>query len=219
MTTNKDAKREVRARMKKTGESYTAARAQVRRANPPKSTWPELAGMSDAAAKKKTGKDWAAWVKWLDSKNATSLTHPQIAKLIRKSFPDIGGWWTQGVTVAYERIRGFREIGQRRDDKTFDANKSKTFPVHVSRLYEAFSRKRQRAKWLAEELDVRAPNKDKSLRATWSDGTQVSFYFTDKGESKSSVAIQHSGHATKKKADAHKALWHERLQALARVLS
>lgn len=183
------------------------------------STWPALAGISDEAVSKKTGKSWADWVHWLDSENATSLSHPEIAKLIRARFPDISGWWSQGITVAYERIRGLREVGQRRDTKTFDANKSKTFHVHVSRLYAAFSRKRERSKWLTVEVSVRSPRKDKSMRLDWADGTKVTIGFWDKGAEKSSVSLQHSGHATKKKADAAKAFWHERLHALVGVFS
>ncbi|MFK8004514.1 MAG: hypothetical protein AB8H86_33410 [Polyangiales bacterium] len=185
----------------------------------PESTWPVLAGISDDAVKKKTDKSWVEWVRWLDAENATSLTHPQIAKLILARFPEVGGWWSQGITVAYERIRGLREVGQRRDTKAFDANKSKTFHVHVSRLYTAFSRKRERAKWLKVERSVRVPRKDKSMRVDWADGTKVAVHFWDKGASKSSVSIQHSGHTTKKKADAAKVFWHERLQELALVLS
>ncbi len=67
MPRDKDLKRLVRARMTKTGESYTAARAQVtRKAKPAQPTVPppvvepapnfaELAGMSDEAVKEKTG--------------------------------------------------------------------------------------------------------------------------------------------------------------------
>ncbi len=79
MTENKDLKRLVRARMKKTGEAYTAARAQVirkpkaktRTLAPPAPAasssvnpkdYAELAGMSDAVIKEKTGCKWEAWV-------------------------------------------------------------------------------------------------------------------------------------------------------------
>lgn len=206
MTKNKGTTKPARSRNKKTK-------------SPPESTWPELAGISDQAVKKKTGKSWVEWVEWLDTEDATSLTHPQIAKLALASFPEIGGWWSQNITVAYERIRGLREVGQRRDTRAFDANKSKTFHVHVSRLYAAFSRKRQRSKWLETELNVRSPRKDKSMRVDWADGTKVVLNFWDKGAEKSSVSIQHSGHATKKKSDETKAFWQERLQALAAVLS
>ena len=46
----------------------------------------------------------------------------------------VPGWWAQTVTVGYERIKGLRAVGQRRDG-TFEANKSRTFAVPLARLY------------------------------------------------------------------------------------
>ncbi len=60
-TTNKDLKRIIRARMKKTGESHTAARAQVvrKKQRPADRNTPvdyaQTAGMSDQAVEAKTG--------------------------------------------------------------------------------------------------------------------------------------------------------------------
>ena len=71
MTTDKDLKRLVRARMKKTGEAYTAARAQVLRksAKPtkPAPEYAKLAGMADDVVKEKTGRTWTEWVRALDA--------------------------------------------------------------------------------------------------------------------------------------------------------
>jgi len=55
MPTNKDLKRRVRERMQKTGEAYTAARAQIlARKVGASAPHAELAGMSDAAVAAKT---------------------------------------------------------------------------------------------------------------------------------------------------------------------
>ena len=67
MTTNKDLKRLVRTRMKKTGESYTAARTQLSKKKPTVDdastrSYAELAGMTDTAVRAKTGKNWKQWV-------------------------------------------------------------------------------------------------------------------------------------------------------------
>jgi len=66
--TSKDLKRLIRARMAKTGESYTAARAVLteRRERAQAADYAATAGMSDAAVAKKTGKDWRGWVDLLD---------------------------------------------------------------------------------------------------------------------------------------------------------
>src|ERR1700724_2244763 len=80
MPRNKDLKRLVRARMRKTGEAYTAALAHINkkpkaatvsRAATPRTTpksaansvnYAAVAGMSDAKLKAKTGCTWERWV-------------------------------------------------------------------------------------------------------------------------------------------------------------
>ena len=216
MPKQKDLKRIVRARMQKTGESYTAARLHVvHKKETPPPDYAALAGMSDAPLKKQTGRDWAEWVKVLDAANAAEKPHREIARYV--SSLGVRDWWAQGVTVGYERIRGLRAIGQRRDGG-FEANKSKTFRVPVERLYEAFADARQRAKWLPEKVGVRSKNANKAMRIAWEDDTPVVLGFYSKAADKSSVAVQHSKLPDKAAADRMKALWTERLNALAELL-
>ncbi len=214
---NKDLKRVVRARMKKTGESYTTARSHVvkKQAAP---DYAATAGMSDDAVHKKTGGDWAHWVKVLDKAKATSMPHREIAMHVHERY-EIPGWWAQTVTVGYERIKGLRDVGQRRDG-TYDANKSKTFAAPIADLYRAFSDSDARALWLpGVELTVRTATPEKSMRVTWPDSTSVEAYFTAKGERKSQVAIQHRKLGSKDDIETVKAYWAERLTALAEMLA
>lgn len=224
MPTQKDLKRIIRTRMVKTGESYTAARAQVTRKTTaktePKPEPPDyaaLAGMADETVKTKTGKSLAEWVAALDRIGARELSHREIAKYVAENF-EVSAWWSQSITVGYERIRGLREIGQRRSGE-FEANKSKTFPVPVEKLHRAFAQARTRKQWLDVEITVRKSTPPKAIRLTWPDQSIVEITFADKGASKSQVAIQHrklpsSAHATRVKQD-----WGERLDALARLLA
>src|SRR5438128_9518271 len=129
MPKQKDLKRIVRTRMQKTGESYTAARLQVLKKKD--ADFAELAGMSDAAIRKATGRSWAEWVKLLDDAGATSKPHRDIASYVSSlGVPD---WWSQMLTVGYERIRGLRARGQRRGG-LWEASKSRTFNVPVKKL-------------------------------------------------------------------------------------
>ena len=130
MPTDKDFKRVVRDRMKKTGESYTTARAQLLRARPAASKrrtrvakvmsaaapidYAKLAGMSDGSVEKATGCTWESWVKALDYAKADTWSHKEIAQYVHAKFK-VPDWWTQTVTVGYERIKGLRARGQRRD--------------------------------------------------------------------------------------------------------
>jgi hypothetical protein len=172
--------------------------------------------MSDAPVKKQTGRDWAEWVKVLDAAHAPEKPHRDIAKYV--SSLGVGDWWTQTVTVGYERIRGLRAIGQRRDGK-YEANKSKTFAVPVERLFKAFADARQRAKWLPEKIKVRSTNANKAMRLAWDDDTPVVLGFYAKTADRSSVAVQHSKLPDKAAADRLKAMWADRLNALAELLS
>jgi hypothetical protein len=217
MTTNKDFKRLVRARMTKTGESYTSARLRLlRKAAPPapaKVDYAKLAGMSDATIKAKTGCDWKRWVGALDYVAAYEWPHREIAAYVRDKF-HVPDWWTQWVTTGYERIKGLRAIGQRRGGG-FEVNKSKVFAVPVARLFRSFSEARARRRWLeGVNLTVRTATRAKSMRIRWPDETRVDVYFTAKGAGKSAVAIQHRQLPDKAAADAMKQFWRERLTRL-----
>lgn len=220
MPSNKDFKRLVRTRMRKTGEAYTTARAHLLKNKPtpgtPESAGPadyaRLAGMSDAAVKAKTGCAWDKWVFVLDHHGAADLPHREIARLVHEKY-QITGWWAQTVTVGYERIRGLRDRGQRRDG-AYEAGKSRTFPVPVRTLYRAFRDTRIRRRWLDAPVTVRVAQPDKSVRFGWDDGTIVAVSFTPKGREKTTVAVQHMKLKDRAAVARSKGFWGERLAAL-----
>ena len=171
--------------------------------------------MSDAALEKATGRDWSEWVSTLDAVRAAEKPHGEIAAyVVSLGTP---GWWSQTVTVGYERIRGLRDKGQRRGG-TYETNKSRTFAVPIDRLYKAFADARQRKRWLLIGMKVRTAHENKTMRTQLDDGTLVQFYFTDKGAGKSSVALQQQKLADKETAERMKQWWTERLDALAALL-
>lgn len=91
--------------------------------------------MSNAAVEKATGRTWAEWVAILDKAGAAKMDHGPITAIVAKH--DAGNWWTQMVTVGYERIRGLRGRGQRRSG-AWEAAKNRTFNVPVETLFSAF---------------------------------------------------------------------------------
>lgn len=215
MPKQKDLKRLVRSRMEKTGESYTAARLQLVRKKEPEPDFAALAGMSDASVKKQTGHDWSEWVRILDRQNSADKPHREIAAYVASL--GTPSWWSQMITVGYERIRGLRERGQRRSG-TYEASKSRTFNVPLETLYEAFADARSRKKWLTAAAELKSSAKNKRLRFAWPDGTSVQVGFFEKGEMKSSVAIQHEKLADRAAADAVKKEWAEHFDRLAEFL-
>ena len=247
MPRNKDLKRLVRARMSKTGEAYTTARAQIvkkprtarrsaapaptrkttiteptdapTRVTPPDpSEYAAIAGMSDEVVKEKTGCTWQRWVGALDYHRAFEMSHGDIAKLIDTKFK-VGPWWGQMVTVGYERIKGLRARGQRRNG-TYEAGKSRTYDVPVTTLFDAWADASTRKRWLDDvNVKVRTATSPKSIRLGWDDGTIVAVGFMSKGRSKSSVALAHQKLPDKATSERLKKYWAERLDALGEVLA
>ncbi len=241
MTTNKDVKRVIRTRMKKTGESYTAARSVILRKGKTDRTtaataargvgsaaaestkvsakeYAALSGYSDAVIKARTGCTWKSWVGALDYAGGREMTHGAIAKHLRDAHK-LSSWWAQAVTVGYERITGLREKGQRRDG-LYEVSVSKTVPVSVGELYRAFHEPAQRVRWLKETgLRVRTTVENKSVRMTWSDRTSVEVYFTAKGPAKSTVSVQHVKLPAQDDRETRRAYWKERLTRLTAYLS
>ena len=216
MPIQKDLKRLVRSRMKKTGEAYTAARLQVLRKREPSVNYADVAGMSDAVVHKKTGRTWAEWVRVLDEARAVEMPHREIAQFV--SSLGTPSWWTQMVTVGYERIRGLREKGQRRGG-LYEAGKSRTFNVPIETLYDAFANARTRRRWLTAEVTVRTAAQNKRMRLTWDDDTLVELGFTAKGSAKSVVAVVHQKLPNKSAIDATKKTWAEHFDRLAQLLA
>jgi hypothetical protein len=237
MPRDKDLKRLVRARMTKTGEAYTAARAQVMKkpraktrtavpASPPPPPvvtaetpdFESLAGIRDEVLKEKTGCTWERWVPALDWHGAAQMSHRDIAALVHRKYK-IDGWWAQAVTVGYERIKGLRARGQRRDG-SYEAAKSRTFNVPVSTLFDAWADASIRKRWLnGAAVKVRTATAPKSMRLGWDDGSIIAVGFTPKGKSKSAVALAHMKLPDRETSNRLKEYWSERLDALGEVLA
>jgi hypothetical protein len=224
MPRDKDRKRIIRARMKKTGESYTAARAQIIAKAQPKPTpsravdYAALAGMSDAAIASKTGHSWRDWERILDADNAAAMKHGEIARLVHDKH-GVGDWWSQMLTVGYERIKGLRERGQRRDG-AYEASKSKTLNVPVDVVFEAWADRKIRRRWLrGVEPQVRTATAPRSMRLSWTDGTIVAVWFETKGRAKSVVGVQHTKLPDRAAVERVKKEWAAHLEALASLIA
>jgi hypothetical protein len=215
--------------MRKTGEAYTAARAQIMKPTlvlstnagvedkPTQPDYAALAGMADEKVKAKTGCTWERWVYALDRRKAWELSHRELARLIREKYktPD---WWTQTVAVGYERIKGKRALGQRVDGR-YHATKSKTFHVPVETLFAAWTDTKRRRKWLSDKnVRVRKATAPRSIRLE-QDGSIIAVWFEKRGPAKCVVSIEEGKLPSKEAADAVKAYWAERLNELGQQLN
>ena len=137
MTEHKSFKRLVRARMEKTGESYTSARARLLRAADPVGFDGVKLSTSDETIRRRTGRGWEEWFELLDEWGAPRRTHREIARwLAEQQGLHPLAWNVQAVAGSYERARGMRAVGEK--DDGFVVTASRTVAVPVERLYEAF---------------------------------------------------------------------------------
>jgi hypothetical protein len=244
MPTQKIFKRRVRERMTKTGESYTAARRQLllKTAHAPEVVPSTLDPLlpdpapaasaptsrpapvedadlltSDDSMRRKTGKGHAEWFALLDGWGATGHTHTEIARWLAETH-DVPGWWTQNITVAYERARGMRARHQMRDG--YSISVTKTVATDSAVALGAFTDLAIRERWLPDAPMERRPTRAAlAARFDWSDpASRVVVGVARKGPDKVTVAVAHERIPDAAAAERLKTYWRERLAELKTVL-
>jgi hypothetical protein len=221
MTTQKLFKRRVRARMAKTGESYTAARRHLVQTTAPRLPEADLAPARELASDERlvaaTGRDWRAWIATLDAWGGRDHTHRETVAFLRgeHAVPD---WWTQAVTNGYERATGIRAKHQQSDG--FTVYGSKTVGVPVETLFAAFTEEPMRTRWLTHgSMSLRSAQPGKAARFDWADGaTRILVTFEAKGSDKSAAHVSHERLPDAQAGERAKALWKDRLSTLKAVL-
>ncbi|MFN0073064.1 MAG: hypothetical protein ACKVVP_16390 [Chloroflexota bacterium] len=162
--------------------------------------------------KAKTGRTWAEWFALLDADGANQWEHKRIASHLLEHY-DASGWWSQTVTVEYERERGLRDKYQKTDG--YSASGSRTIGVPVDVLYEAVANGEQRTAWLGElELTIRKATPSRSVRLTVADGTNLDVMFYAKGEGRAQITLQHDKLPDAETTARMKAFWSEALDRL-----
>jgi len=219
MTEHRSFKRLVRARMGKTGESYTTARAMILAGPGAEGAGTSEVEMpvSDDSVRERTGHGWEWWLDELDEWGGIDHDHTEIARHLREEV-GVPGWWAQAITVGYERARGMRAVGETKSG--FVAGASKTVAVAVDRLFDEFTDAEARRRWLPKgNMSVRTATRPKGARYDWEDGTaRVVAYFESKGEDRSVVTVSHERLGDAEEADRMKAMWRAALSDLKEVL-
>jgi hypothetical protein len=231
MPTQKIFKQRVRARMTKTGESYTAARGQLlRKATDPagaiepstsddaaEATLPPDLLTSDDAMLRGTGKRHAEWFALLDVWGATERTHPEIARWLRDTH-GTPNWWTQTITVDYERARGMR--GRHQMGDSYSVSVTRTVAVDAERALAAFTSAALRRRWLPDAPMRQRPTRAAlSARFDWSDPpSRVVVTVVPKGADKTLVAVAHEKLPDAASGERLKGAWRESLTVLKGIL-
>lgn len=221
MTEQKAFKRGVRARMEKTGESYSTARrallAKAEREAEQASVDDYEPFTSEEAVHENTGRRLGEWFAILDAWGGKERSHKEVARHLMDKH-DVPGWWAQNLTVSYERARGMRVKGQRADG-SFEATASKTVAAPATRAFEALMDESLRSSWLPDGgLSPKTASGPKSARFDWEDGlSRVLVTFDDRGE-KCVVAIAHQKLPGPEAMAEMNAFWRERLAVLKELL-
>ena len=168
-----------------------------------------------------TGKPPDEWNSILDAAGARDMTHKDIATMLREEH-GVSPWWSQHVTVEYERARGMRERHQ--TTRGYQVSVSKTLPVPISKLYGAFADAQHRGQWLPEApITVRKDTPGKTTRVTWTDGngaaTNVDISYYASGNDKSRITVMHSKLADAEDVEARRTYWKAALERLAEYLN
>jgi hypothetical protein len=252
MTRARALKSVVRARISKTGERYTTARRHVLAARgggsrspapaapaapSPAVTTPSTAsakgGVSAAKVLERTGHALDYWFGVLDRFDAAAKGHTAAARHLHDAL-GIDGWYSQGITVAYERARGLRAVNQRADG-VLEVSASKVVAGSPADVAAAISRPR-RAAWIAAADPELAAALAAALRSPSSKGfvlrgdglgryryrwgaTAVQIYAQPKAEGKTIVTVTHSKLPDAATLEVRRAQWRAALSALAAYLA
>jgi hypothetical protein len=164
--------------------------------------------ISDEAVKTKTGKNWADWVVVLDNHGCAKMSHKEIAILVDAEYK-LGGWWSQMVTVQYERALGLRDVNQ--NAPGFEVSVSKTMPIALEPLYTAIN------SWINKQhVKIRKTNVNKSVLMDWkADASDLKVYLHAKGDEKTQVVMQHAKLKKKDDVEKYRAKWKAQLAVFA----
>jgi hypothetical protein len=234
MTTQKTFKCRIRARAAKTGESFTTARAQLlaradrnvtdRTPKTPASTETTQAPQTpepeiempntDEALMKATGHGWEHWLGIVDAFGGADRQHREIARYLVEEH-GVDGWWSQSITVGFERARGLRAKHER-PGQGFYVSSTATINVPLERLAKAVLDAAGRRTWLpAGLIRGRTVRPGKSGTYDWTEPpSRLTLGVEPKGPTKSQVWLEHGRLPDAATAAKLRTFWKARLREL-----
>lgn len=173
--------------------------------------------LTDKAVEKATGKSWDEWFAILKQEEADQLIHKDIARLLTDKYK-IDGWWTQSITVEFERFLGRRQVGQVKSG-TFQTAVSKTMPGNLDQVFDLWLEAVKDAEEfnsipLAGKPAISKTEKWRYWRANLKDGSKITITVGLKSEDKSILTFSNEKLKDQDAIKSWKAFWKDYLKKL-----
>lgn len=191
--------------------------------------------ISDEAVREATGRGWRGWWKILDAWGARNSAHSEIAKYLAHEH-GLSGWWSQMVTVQYEREHGMRELGEAAGG--FQMGTQKTFLPDAGAAWELLAGAEGLRTWLGPGApdalvegeryrladgtvgEVRVVSPGSHVRLTWlppiwSEPSTLQVRAVASSSGRGAISFHHEKLPDQAAREAMIAHWKDRLEALA----
>ena len=125
-------------------------------------------GVSAEAVAKATGRDWDAWLEFLDGLGAREMSHKEIVALVAGPGELSNGWWQQSVAVGYEQARELRVVGQT-SGADYQIGVQKTLPIPAAEAWRLMAEGPWRDAWLGttDALELRKGAQYRTAEGRW----------------------------------------------------
>ena len=169
------------------------------------------AGIGNEAVERATGRGWRAWIEALDREGAKTMTHQEIAVMLREEFR-LAAWWAQMVTVGYEQASGARVPNQ--GARGFRVHASRTIAAPADTVFAAWNDGSVRERWLGAALELRSATPDASARLAWKEAASLVDVRLNAKGARTQVVVEEEGLPDEAAVKQRKVFWREALDRL-----
>lgn len=173
---------------------------------------------TDEALQKTTGKNWQEWIACLEEWGAKERSYLEISRYLSDEF-GLNDWWSQGITVGYERKTVRRSVGKL-SAGVFSAGIDTTINASIELTHSTIVDGLLRHQWLdGSVVRLRTSLAPKFARFDdYEAKVIIVFTLTKEGDENCQVQLQADTFTSTEAGEEWKAAWEPRLAQLAQYL-